>query len=145
MTMMKTHFDTNGIPGVTYPAESPQELRAETMSKTRLVTSREIRWNWSTTIVAMNTVSTDRMITSMFLDNSGSATLSGTLTPPYMKGTRTFVRTKTRLNHQSIPRYPIAMRESLTPPALLSEEPPMNIRSIRNTMVTLGNNWICWP
>jgi hypothetical protein len=43
MTRMNTHFEMPGMPGETYPVKRPQELGAETISKSRLVPGGEIR------------------------------------------------------------------------------------------------------
>jgi len=124
--------------GPTYPALTPHELRAETMSKTRTVTSQEMMSTCMMIIVAMKTAITERMMTSMLFESSASAMSMGTFFPWYRNGTRTVPLTKARLNHQIIPLYPRAIRVRCRPPAVLPLEPPMNMNIVSKTRVTVG-------
>ncbi len=104
MTTMNTHFERSGMEGFTYPVVIPQELMAETISKTRSVNPNAVICTCRTIIVAMKTMITERMMTSILFDSSGSATSIGMFLPSYLNGTSTLLRTKARLNHQMIPR-----------------------------------------
>jgi len=124
--------------GFTYPLEIPHELSADTMSKMRSVSPSDVICSCRTITVARNTVMTERMITSMLFESSGSATSTGMVFFWYLKGTSTLLLTNVLRNHQMIPRYPSAIRESRIPPAVLPLAPPIKTSIVKKTTVTLG-------
>ena len=65
----------------------------------------------------------------------------GITLPSYLNGTSTFPETNIRRNHQTMLWNPRTTRESLIPPAVLPDDPPITISIARKRTVTLAHSF----